>query len=72
MKVYRAKEYSKASELYRKALDQSPGNNANAFNLGNTLYRDNATKAIEHFESVAKAGAEPKPGPMHFIIKGWF
>jgi Ca-activated chloride channel family protein len=69
--AYRAKEYSKASELYRKALDQSPGNNVANFNLGNTLYRDNmGTKAIEHFESVAKAGAETETRADAFYNKG--
>jgi Ca-activated chloride channel family protein len=69
--AYRAKEYSKASELYRKALDQSPGNNVANFNLGNTLYRDNmGSKAIEYFESVAKAGAETETRADAFYNKG--
>jgi Ca-activated chloride channel homolog len=69
--AYRAKEYSKASEFYRKALDQSPGNSVANFNLGNALFRDNmSTKAIEYFESVAKAGSEPETRADAFYNKG--
>ena len=57
--AYRAKEYSKAGDFYKQALEQAPGNQVAHFNLGNTLYRDNmGSKAIEHFESVAKGSEE--------------
>ncbi|HLO83328.1 MAG TPA: tetratricopeptide repeat protein [Chitinophagaceae bacterium] len=57
--AYRAKEYSKAGDQYRKALEQSPGNNVANFNLGNTLFRDNmGDKAIAQFDAAAKGSTE--------------
>jgi tetratricopeptide (TPR) repeat protein len=69
--AYRAKEYAAASEFYRKALDQSPGNVVASFNLGNTLFRDNmGTKAIEQFEAVGKTGKETLTRSDAFYNKG--
>ena len=57
--AYRAKEYTKAGEFYKQALEQFPGNQIAQFNLGNTLFRDNmGSKAIGYFESVAKGSTE--------------
>ncbi len=69
--AYRAKEYSKAGDQYRKALEQSPGNNVANFNLGNTLFRDNmGDKAIAQFDAVAKAGTENLAKADAFYNKG--
>jgi Ca-activated chloride channel homolog len=69
--AYRAKEYDKASEFYRNALDQSPGNIVAHFNLGSTLFRDNqGTKAIEQFEAVVKGSTATTTRSDAFYNKG--
>ena len=54
--AYKKQEYAKASVLYQKALQQNPGNNIAAFNLGNALFReDKADEAMAQFESSAES-----------------
>jgi len=56
--AYQQKQYGEAAKLYKKALDQSPGNTTAAFNLGNALYRsqqlDEAEKAFDNAVKVSK------------------
>ena len=56
--AYQQRQYGEAAKLYRKALDQSPGNTTAAFNLGNAIYRsqqlDEAEKAFENAVKVSK------------------
>jgi Ca-activated chloride channel homolog len=69
--AYRAKEYAKAGDFYKQALEQAPGNQIAQFNLGNTLFRDNmGSKAIEYFESVAKGSPEPSTRADAYYNKG--
>lgn len=61
--AYRQKDYQKAGNYYRKALEKQPENDIARFNLGNTFYRDGeADEAIELFSKVAssQAGAESR------------
>jgi Ca-activated chloride channel homolog len=69
--AYKIKEYSKAADFYRKALDQSPSNIVAAFNLGNTMFRDSMhDKALERFDAVAKSAAEATTRGDAFYNKG--
>ncbi len=69
--AYRLKEYGKAVDLYRQALDQSPNNPIAAFNLGNAMFRDSMQdKAMEHYESIGKSKAETSVRGDAFYNKG--
>jgi tetratricopeptide (TPR) repeat protein len=69
--AYRAKEYTKAGDFYKQALEQAPADQIAHFNLGNTLFRDNmGSKAIGHFESVARGGAGVNMRADAFYNKG--
>lgn len=69
--AYKIKEYSKAAEFYRKALDQSPSNTVAAFNLGNTMFRDSMhVKAMERFDAVSKSDAAATTRGDAFYNKG--
>jgi Ca-activated chloride channel homolog len=69
--AYRIKEYSKAAEFYRKALERSPSNTVAAFNLGNTMFRDSMhDKAMDHFDAVSKNATEVTTRGDAFYNKG--
>jgi Ca-activated chloride channel family protein len=69
--AYKIKEYSKAADYYRKALEQSPSNTVAAFNLGNTMFRDSMhQKAMEHFDAVGKSTAVATTRGDAFYNKG--
>jgi tetratricopeptide (TPR) repeat protein len=69
--AYRVKEYGKAADFYRKALEQSPSNTTAAFNLGNTMFRDSMhDKAIAHFETVSKGAVDATTRGDAFYNKG--